>query len=68
MGLRLICFVGAVAVGPGWLRWLLVAGAVVLPWIAVVAANATLSRSDGFELDDVVEQRPQLGPGESPAR
>lgn len=66
MALRLACFVGAVAVGPGWLRWVLVAGAVVLPWIAVIAANAAPSRNDDFRLDDVPEQHPELGPGEAP--
>lgn len=39
MALRTVCFVGAV-VASGWLRWALVAGAVVLPYVAVVAANA----------------------------
>ena len=40
MGIRTVCFVGAVAVGDGWLRWVLVAGALVLPYIAVVMANS----------------------------
>ena len=39
MGLRTLCFVGAIAVGPGLLRWVLVAGALVLPSVAVVLAN-----------------------------
>lgn len=39
MAIRTVCFVGAVAVGPGWLRWVLVAGAVLLPYVAVVFAN-----------------------------
>jgi len=38
MGLRTACFIGAV-VATGWLRWALVAGAVVLPYVAVVVAN-----------------------------
>lgn len=54
MLLRTVCFVGAIAVGPGPLRWLLLAGAVFLPYVAVVAANATDRRSDSFrpELPD----------------
>jgi len=40
MLVRTVCFVGAVAVGPGWLRWTLVVGAVFLPYVAVVFANA----------------------------
>ena len=52
MALRTACFVGAVLVGPGWLRWVLVAGAVLLPYVAVVMANAASSRSDDFVLPD----------------
>lgn len=40
MAIRTGCFVGAIAVGPGWLRWVLIVGAVVLPYIAVVMASA----------------------------
>ena len=50
MSIRTLCFVGAVAVGPGILRWVLVAGAVLLPYVAVVMANAVATRADGFEL------------------
>ena len=50
MTIRTLCFVGAVAVGPGWLRWVLVAGAVLLPYVAVVLANSESRRDDGFEL------------------
>ncbi len=39
MILRTLCFVGAV-IASGWLRWVLIAGAVFLPYIAVVIANA----------------------------
>lgn len=47
MTLRTLCFVGAVAVGPGILRWVLIAGAVFLPYIAVVLANARKSLAPG---------------------
>jgi Flp pilus assembly protein TadB len=50
MTIRLVCFVGAVAVGPGVLRWVLVAAAVFLPLFAVVMANANDQRHDGFSL------------------
>ena len=50
MAVRTLCFVGAVVVGPGWLRWVLVAGAVFLPYVAVVFANAADNRDDGFSL------------------
>ena len=50
MALRTMCVIGAVVVGPGWFRWVLIAGAVALPQIAVVAANAVDHRSDDLEL------------------
>jgi hypothetical protein len=37
---RTACFIGAIVVGPGWLRWVLVIAAFVLPYVAVVMANA----------------------------
>lgn len=43
MLIRTACFIGAV-VASGWLRWTLVGGAVVLPYIAVVLANAANQR------------------------
>lgn len=43
MGIRVVCFVGAVAVDH-WTRWLLLVGAVVLPYVAVVLANAGRER------------------------
>jgi hypothetical protein len=39
MGLRTACVLLAIVV-PGWPRWVFIAGAVVLPYLAVVAANA----------------------------
>ena len=39
MSLRSACFIGAVVAGPGLLCWFLIAGAIVLPYIAVVLAN-----------------------------
>jgi Protein of unknown function (DUF3099) len=59
MGIRTACFVLAI-VTDGPVRWVLVAGAVFLPYIAVVLANATDRRSyagpPAFHVDD----RPQL--------
>ena len=45
MGVRTLCFlmVALLAIthlGPGWLPWIFVVGAVVLPYVAVVMANA----------------------------
>jgi hypothetical protein len=40
MGIRVTCFVAMILVTPyGWYTWLFAAGAVFLPYIAVVVAN-----------------------------
>ena len=39
MGIRTACVLGAI-VTPGWMRWVFLAGAVALPYLAVVIANA----------------------------
>ena len=67
MGVRTLCFV-AVAVlamshlGPAWLPWIFVIGAVVLPYVAVVMANASNTKSDGFELRNGSSQDKELPP------
>lgn len=43
MAVRTACFVGAIFT-PGVLRWILIAGAVVLPYFAVVIANQLARR------------------------
>jgi len=53
MGIRTVCFVAAVVVGHGWLMWVLIVAALLLPYVAVVMANAASSRSDDFALGDV---------------
>ena len=56
MSLRSACFVGAVSAGvagaPTWVWPVLIAGAIILPYIAVVLANIQTTRSDGFALLD----------------
>ena len=52
MTIRTLAFVAAVAVGPGWLRWVLIAAALVLPYVAVVLANAGNHRTDAFSLPE----------------
>ena len=44
MGVRTVCFFGAVVV-TGWLRWTMVALAVFLPYFAVIIANAVKPRA-----------------------
>ncbi|PZR52522.1 DUF3099 domain-containing protein [Xylanimonas oleitrophica] len=39
MGLRVVCFVGAF-MATGWLRWTMLAAAVVIPYVAVLLVNA----------------------------
>jgi hypothetical protein len=49
MGIRIVCFLGAVTTWgriPVWISWLLLAGAVVLPYIAVILANAGSERRE----------------------
>ena len=50
MGIRTVCFIAAVLVGQGVLRWVLVAAALLLPYVAVVMANAVRTKDDGFDL------------------
>jgi len=50
MSIRTVCFVAAILVGAGWLRWVFLVGALVLPYVAVVMANASHSKSDDFAL------------------
>jgi Protein of unknown function (DUF3099) len=45
MGIRTVCFVGAV-IAPPPARWFLIVGALVLPWVAVVVANSGRTPSD----------------------
>ncbi len=54
MGIRTACVIGAIFI-PGWPRWVLIAGAVVLPYLAVVIANGGKQRDSGTP-DDVTPQ------------
>ncbi len=56
MGSRTACVLGAILV-PGWPRWVLIAGAVVLPYFAVVIANAGKTRDRSGDLG--VSAQPQ---------
>ena len=65
MTIRVVCFLGAVVVDH-WTRWIMLAGAVVLPYVAVVLANAGRERrSDpGTYLGEPTP--PVLPPGPGP--
>lgn len=44
MSIRVLCFVLMILITPyGWYTWVLAAGAIVLPYIAVVIANVAVS-------------------------
>ncbi|MFC6152518.1 DUF3099 domain-containing protein [Nocardioides yefusunii] len=66
MSIRLVCFLGAAAFAPQWPMWVLLAGAVFLPYVAVVGANSKDMRRDEFELDGVSPQFQLGGSGERP--
>jgi hypothetical protein len=52
MGIRTACVLGAI-VTPGWPRWVLIAGAVILPYLAVVIANGGRPRSQHAAVETV---------------
>jgi len=64
MAFRLACFVGMVFVH-GWLRWSLLAFAVILPYVAVVLANQADQRTRNGRVEQGAPQDvPQLLAGE----
>jgi hypothetical protein len=65
MAIRTACFIGAVLVGPNWFRWVLIAGALFLPYVAVVMANAVNSRDEGFALLDGAGAHSELTGGKN---
>lgn len=67
MGIRTLCFVGAVVawqtMGSGWLPWALLVGALVLPYTSVIFANAGV-RTKGRGTNIIPpEPRGKLEPG-----
>ena len=67
MSIRTVCFLLAVFTG-GVLRWTFVAAAVVLPYIAVVMANAARSRTTAAPARPVTPQHAELPPPDSTPR
>ena len=45
MGIRTLCVIGFILVFPHWTAWLFVPGAVFLPYVAVLLANAGRERT-----------------------
>ena len=62
MGVRTTCFLLAV-IFSGWPRWFFIAGAVLLPYVAVVVANAGREPSPGPPGTLMETIPPQLGSG-----
>ncbi|GAA0955428.1 hypothetical protein GCM10009554_63110 [Kribbella koreensis] len=60
MSLRVVCFVAAVITPSPW-RWILLVGAVFLPSVAVVLANARRTKEVSGAEVYVPPARPQLG-------
>ena len=46
MAIRVIAFIVAIVFARGWIRYIAIVLALVLPWVAVVAANATTTRHE----------------------
>ena len=57
MGIRLACLLLFFFID-GWARWLFVAGAVFLPWIAVVIANGGSDQSNLKHSDALLDHAP----------
>jgi hypothetical protein len=62
MAIRTVCFLGAI-VTTGWLRWTLVAGAVLLPYVAVVMANAGRKSAPKSTPMIILNDQREIGPG-----
>ena len=64
MTLRSVCFVGAIVAalaGIGWLWPILIAGALVLPYVAVVMANAGRKRAERAEPMIILNDQREIG-------
>jgi len=65
MSIRTACFIGAAIAGMAGITWLwplLILAAVVLPYVAVVNANAANTRTDALPLMGGGRSDRQLGP------
>jgi hypothetical protein len=59
MGVRTACFLGAV-VTHGWVRWVLIGGALLLPYVSVVFANGGRERIEAAPLTSQVDDLPAI--------
>lgn len=61
MGIRMACFIAMVLITPyGWYTWVLGAGAIFLPYVAVIVANvgADVRRSAAVSPERMLEAAP----------
>ncbi|THJ67352.1 DUF3099 domain-containing protein [Arthrobacter echini] len=58
MGIRLVCFVLVFVVPYVWLQWVMVAGAVFLPYFAVILANGGSDTSSIRHSDALLDRAP----------
>jgi Protein of unknown function (DUF3099) len=65
MAIRIACIPPAIMVD-GWLRWAFILGAVVLPYIAVVVANAARRNEPGMLVPVDPQPRPELPQSPAP--
>jgi Protein of unknown function (DUF3099) len=61
MSIRVVCFVLAIVTPSPW-RWMFIVGAVVLPYFAVVLANAHRTTSLSSAAPFIAPERPAIGP------
>ncbi|MGH3413172.1 MAG: DUF3099 domain-containing protein [Marmoricola sp.] len=60
MAIRTGCFVGAVFTRGSWVMWVLIVAALVLPYVAVVMANAGSPQILGADLQDSQQHHREL--------
>ena len=65
MGIRVVCFILAIVLARGWIRAVAVILALVLPWVAVVVANAGPKRGAVETPALCARDRPEIGSGDS---
>ena len=60
MGIRTLCFLLAVAFMGHWVMWVFLAGSIVLPYVAVVLANAGAAPDPDGTAFDYHPERPAI--------
>ena len=66
MAFRTACFLLAVTVAHGWLQWVMLAGAVFLPYMGVLLANQADETGRRKPVEAAPDGTPQLSAGPEP--